>query len=72
MCKHLLWIASGLLLVTGCHTRHDVNMRHEVEPIEITLNINLKVDRELDDFFSEIDEAAATDLATKNPSAEEK
>ncbi len=68
MSKHLLWVVFAMLTVTGCHIRHDVKM----EPIEITLNINLKVDRELDNFFDDIDQAAATDLAAdKQPVKEE-
>ena len=46
---------SMLLLVLflfgwGC-TRHEVEMK----PIHITIDVNVKVDRALDDFFSDID-----------------
>jgi len=30
----------------------------EVKPIHITIDVNVKVDKELDNFFSDIDEAA--------------
>lgn len=61
MSKQLYWLAAlAVLATTGCRTRHEVDMTHEVKPIHITMDINLKVDRELDDFFGDIDQAAAT------------
>lgn len=32
----------------------------EVKPIKITIDINLKIDRQLDDFFGDLDEADET------------
>ena len=53
-----------LLMVSGC-TKHEVETRSQVEvapveikPIHITIDVNIKVDRALDDFFSDIDESA--------------
>ena len=53
-----------LLMVLGC-TKHEVETRSQVEvapveikPIHITIDVNIKVDRALDDFFSDIDESA--------------
>ncbi|MCK5226782.1 MAG: hypothetical protein KAJ60_02285 [Desulfobulbaceae bacterium] len=48
------------LLLTSCSTRHEIESRHELAPIEIkpihiTIDINLKVDKALDDFFDDID-----------------
>jgi len=34
------------------------DVTHEVKPIHITLDVNLKIDRELDDFFGDVDQAA--------------
>ncbi len=48
-----------VLLLGGCRTSHQVDMTHDVKPIHITLDVNLRVDRELDNFFDDIDEAAA-------------
>lgn len=48
-----------VFLLSGCRTSHQVDMTHEVKPIHITLDVNLRVDRELDNFFDDIDEAAA-------------
>ena len=52
-----LLLASSSSLVDGCIS---VKTEHEIKPIHITMDINLKVDRELDQFFGEIDEANGT------------
>ena len=39
----------GLLVVTGCSPT--VTVKHEVEPIYITMDINIRVQKELEDFF---------------------
>ena len=50
-----------LLAVWGCSTSHRVEVAPvEVKPIHITIDVNVKVDKELDDFFSDIDDAAAS------------
>ena len=61
----LLFLIPLLGLLAGCKTAHDIKTDNtvksdsviELKPIEITLNINLnmKVDKALDDFFSDID-----------------
>ena len=38
-----------LSMVLSCS--HTVNVKHEVEPIYITVDVNIKVQKELDDFF---------------------
>ena len=46
-------LAAGLLLTTSC-TRHEVEIKPvEIKPIHITIDVNVKVDRALDDFFSD-------------------
>lgn len=62
----LLGVAIAVLVVAGCRTSHQVDMTHEIKPIHITLDINLKVDQELDNFFGDIDQAAASDMASEN------
>ena len=58
--------AFGLLFLTGCYTQHkvEVDTTHkvqlEVKPMHITIDINLKVDRALDDFFGDIDKQDST------------
>jgi hypothetical protein len=61
VCSSLLLL---LLIAPGC-TKHQVETRSQVEvapveikPIHITIDVNIRVDRALDDFFSDIDESA--------------
>lgn len=44
----------------ACQTQHKVETVHRVEvaPMHITIDVNVKVDRALDDFFGDLDEAA--------------
>ncbi|MFC1837298.1 hypothetical protein ACFLYW_01290 [Thermodesulfobacteriota bacterium] len=64
--KKILGTLSILLLLSplGC-TKHQVETRSQVEvapveikPIHITIDVNIRVDRALDDFFSDLDETA--------------
>jgi hypothetical protein len=60
----------GLLFLAGCYTQHKINteskidtthkVQLEVKPMHITIDINLKVDRALDDFFGDIDKQDST------------
>ena len=52
-------LAMGLTL-SGCVS---VKTQHKVEPIHITMDINVKVDRALDDFFGDLD-AQAQEIST--------
>jgi hypothetical protein len=57
-----LW-ASGLAMVAllpSCRisSDHVVETRHEIKPIEI--NVNVKVEKELDSFFDDLDQASTT------------
>lgn len=59
MVKHylILLAAAALFLSWGC-TQHKVEVAPvEVKPIHITIDVNVKVDRALDDFFSDVDAA---------------
>ena len=59
-CLALLLGAMG----SGCisaKTKHEI----DVKPIHITMDINLKIDRELDNFFGDIDAAASEKEATE-------
>ncbi len=67
------WIRSIIILPaalvfsiqTGC-TRHEVDVKPvEIKPIHITIDVNVKVDRALDDFFSDIDQAIETKNSKK-------
>ena len=46
------------LLITAACTKHEVDVKPvEIKPIHITIDINVKVDRALDDFFGDLDKA---------------
>ncbi len=52
----MFWALMGL---SACATRHEVDVKPvEIKPIHITIDVNVKVDRALDDFFGDIDETA--------------
>lgn len=56
----LLSVTTAALLFLGGCTKHEVELKPvEIKPIHITIDINVKVDRALDDFFGDLDEAAA-------------
>ncbi len=56
------------LFLAGC-TKHEVEVKPvEIKPIHITIDVNVKVDRALDDFFGDLDQKAAT--ITKESAAE--
>ena len=48
-----------LLAAPGCQTKHQVETVHKVEvaPMHITIDVNVKVDKALDDFFGDLDAA---------------
>ena len=51
-----LWLTAA-----GCATQHRVEVAPlEVKPIHITIDVNIKVDRALDDFFGDLDQKAST------------
>ena len=55
----LLLSAAALLFFSGC-TKHEVEIKPvEIKPIHITIDINVKVDKALDDFFGDLDGAPA-------------
>ena len=43
----------------GCYTQHKVETVHKIEvaPMHITIDVNVKVDKALDDFFGDLDKA---------------
>jgi hypothetical protein len=51
-------LAVVLLLQSACSTRHEVQMAPvEVKPIHITIDVNVRVQKDLEDFFGDIDKA---------------
>jgi len=53
LCLALMLLPGGL----GCQTKHQVETVHKVEvaPMHITIDVNVKVDKALDDFFGDLD-----------------
>lgn len=47
-----------LILIFGpACTKHEIDVKPvEIKPIHITIDINVKVDKALDDFFGDLDE----------------
>ncbi len=57
MQKYLILILGTIILLTHGCTRHAVQVDPvEIKPIHITIDVNIKVDKELDDFFGDLDE----------------
>ena len=53
---YILVLMLVFLIPQGC-TQHKVEVAPvEVKPIHITIDVNIKVDRALEDFFGDIDE----------------
>ena len=56
----------ALMLTVACNTKHEVQVAPvEVKPIHITIDVNIKVDRALDDFFGDLDAAAEKNSTVK-------
>ncbi len=59
MIKKMLFLLAGIafLVAHGC-TQHKIEVAPvEIKPIHITIDVNVKVDKALDDFFSDVDNA---------------
>ena len=46
-----------LFLLPGCIT--PIKVQHQVEPIKIEITVKIQVEKDLDDFFSDIDNTPA-------------
>lgn len=60
MNKLLLLIFSLSLLLQGClYTQSEVDIKPiEIKPMHITIDVNIKVEKQLDDFFGDLDKKA--------------
>ena len=60
-------VVAALSAIHGCSVKHDVKVEPvEIKPIHITMDINVKVDREVDAFFNEVEEKAGKTPAVDN------
>lgn len=60
MAKALFFLLGMVLILSmcACRTSHKIEVAPmEIKPIHITIDVNIKVDKELDDFFSDLDDA---------------
>ena len=68
MPKIFLLILITLMLIPACNTKHAVQVAPlEVKPIHITIDVNIKVDRALDDFFGDLDSTAESNRKIHTP-----
>jgi hypothetical protein len=56
--RPLFYLPVALLAVVGCATVKVEPI--EVKPIHITVDVNVKVDKALDDFFGDLDKKSTT------------
>ena len=54
----LFTVAGPLFFVAGCWSSHkvDINTTHKVEPIEININVNVRIQDDLSEKFKKQDE----------------
>ncbi len=53
------FLLTTVIVFSAC-TKHEIDVKPvEIKPIHITIDINVKVDRALDDFFGDLDDAQA-------------
>jgi len=60
MTRNLFFIAVFLafFVFSGCQTSHQVALAPvEIKPIHITIDVNVRVEKALDDFFKDIEAA---------------
>ncbi|MBU8910322.1 MAG: YnbE family lipoprotein [Desulfobacterales bacterium] len=60
MTKNLFFIALFLVLFifSGCRSSHEVEVKPvEIKPIHITIDVNIRVEKALDDFFDDLEAA---------------
>ena len=72
MSKTLLFLFGLVLMVSiaACRTSHKIEVAPvEVKPIHITIDINVRVDKALDNYFDDLDDRAVQD--SKVPPAQE-
>ncbi|HPA14558.1 MAG TPA: hypothetical protein PKV75_04705 [Desulfobacterales bacterium] len=54
----LLFGAALIVILQACNSRHEVQVAPvEIKPIHITIDVNVRVERALEDFFGDIDRA---------------
>lgn len=60
MVRNMFFMALFLIffVFSGCQSRHEVELKPvEIKPIHITIDVNVRVEKALDDFFDDIEAA---------------
>lgn len=60
MTRNLFFIALFFIVFvfTGCQSSHQVEVKPvEIKPIHITIDVNIRVEKALDDFFDDLEAA---------------
>jgi len=58
MIQKMFFITLFLILFAGCQTSHQVELAPvEIKPIHITIDVNVRVEKALDDFFDDLEDA---------------
>ncbi len=60
MTKKLLFITLffSVFIFAGCQSSHQVELKPvEIKPIHITIDVNIRVEKALDDFFDDLEAA---------------
>ena len=60
MIRNLFFIALFFIasVFTGCQSSHQVEVKPvEIKPIHITIDVNIRVEKALDDFFDDLEAA---------------
>ena len=59
--RGIFFFLAAVLILFGqaCQTQHKIETVNKIEvaPMHITIDVNIKVDRALDDFFGDLDKA---------------
>jgi hypothetical protein len=60
MPKVLFFLSLPLMafILASCTTHHEIT--HKVEPVHITVDVNVQVEEQLNNFFGELDSASET------------
>ena len=60
MARNLFFITLFFIVIvfTGCQSSHEVEVKPvEIKPIHITIDVNIRVEKALDDFFDDLETA---------------
>lgn len=56
MHRNMIFIFLFVFTLAGCQTSHEVELKPvEIKPIHITIDVNVRVEKALDNFFDELE-----------------